>query len=123
MGSLTAKAHCEMWCRLYGIAPVQSDVLTALRTVELPDCRHGARATQLSPIERLATWLAVSRLRHARTLVLIEPERGLAGKQVHQLQRLIDDAVGHHRQILIVGSDPGLANACGAQPLFVSTVG
>ena len=118
--SLSAISHCQMWCRLCGVDPNLAAIVTALRTVEISDERQRVHSGHLSSIERAATWLAASRLRCARTLVLIEPEHGLVGSNLAQLKRLLNEAIGHHHQTLIVGSDRGIANACGAQPLFVS---
>jgi hypothetical protein len=120
--SLSAISHCRMWCRLCGVDPDQASVVTALRSVELRDNRQFIQAAHLTPIERLATWLAVSRLRQTPSLLLLGPEKGLSGNQLQQLIRLILDAAALHRQILIAGSDAEFARACGARSLSLAAL-
>jgi hypothetical protein len=116
VGSLSAVSHCRMLCRLCGADPGGSAIVTALRTVELADDRQFVGGSQLTSLERAATWLAVAQLKQTPILMLVDPEKGLSGSQSSKLARLVVEAAARHRQILIVGAGEEFAKGCGARP-------
>ena len=93
------------------------EAVAALRTMELPDRLHGAKANRLSPSQRLITWLAISRLRDSLTTVLIEPFAGIPGADLEPLARLIRETASRDRTLLLVSVDPTTGEACHALPV------
>ena len=113
----SAVANVRLLLALTGTSCAVADIVTALRTVEIPDQLLHVRAARLSRSQRLAAWLGLCRLRQSRTVVMIEPFVGIPGADIDGLARLIRETLTPGRTILLVSVDATVGEACAATPV------
>lgn len=113
----SAVSNMRVLLGLSGQACAESDAITALRTIEIPDRLHWVRANRLTRAQRLAVWLGICRLRGSKTVVLIDPFVGVAGGCVGSLARLIREMATPGRTVLLVSDDPTVGELCSASPV------
>lgn len=114
LSALNPGAVCRIFCALRDIPVTAAQILTHLRTVELPDQFVERSVRHLTLVHRTQTWLAMARLAQVDVVILIEPMDGAPLRHQRLMNRVLQEATAYHRHIFLVTPHPESAAALGA---------
>lgn len=114
MERLSPIANCRLYCQLGGTNPTAPDIVTAVRTVELPDYLAMHSASHLEGRYRTQTWLAIARLSRASILVLVDPLSTVSPSQSVEFARVLRESAAYHRHIVIAADREAAVSSLGA---------
>lgn len=117
LGRVSPLDNSRAYAALFGRTPTAQELVTCLRTVEIPDHAVRRSAEKLTELHRLLVWLAMARLAATPVVIFIEPlERASTAHRDH-FRRLILEAEPFHRHVFVVAPHSETAVVLGAKPV------
>jgi len=114
LGQATPIDNCRAYALLFGRRRTSAEILTSLRTVDIPDRAARRRAAELNELQRILTWLAMARMAATSVVVLLEPLDGSSQAHRDRLRRLLQEATEFHSHIFVVAHHLESALSLGA---------
>jgi ABC-type Na+ transport system ATPase subunit NatA len=117
LGRVSSIDNCRAYANLFGVKRTSSEIMTCLRTLDVPDASADRPIEELTELHRTLTWLAMARLAATPVVVLVTPLEGASQSDRSQFRRVLEEATAFHSHIFLADPHQEAAVSFGARPV------
>jgi ABC-2 type transport system ATP-binding protein len=106
---MTVRQFVAWILQLSGLAPEPVAIRRALRAAEISDQFFDRQCTDIPPLDRIFTWLAIAELRRHHVVFLDDPTRSLSSSAAHRVGTVLQSLRSRGHALLLATRDAAFA--------------